>query len=66
MIELSVLAFRYFCLVLRFFIFFNKTKMSLSEIKKSRGIVLNDFNYSIKKSVETYNRLTFDEMKFDA
>jgi len=66
MIELSFLAFRYFCLVLRFFIFFNKTKVSLSEIKKSRGIVLNDFNYSIKKSVETYNRLTFDEMKFDA
>ena len=56
MIELSFLLLRYFCLLLRFFLFFNKTKVTIDEVKRSKGILLNDFSY-LKRTDDMYDQL---------
>lgn len=61
MLELGFLLLRYFCLLLRFFLFFNKTKVTIDEVKRSKGIILNDFSHFKKKKDDTYDRLKQDE-----
>ena len=60
------LLLRYFCLLLRFFIFFNKTRISFNNIKEHKGIVLNDFSYLNRKRDEDYNKImTESKIKID-
>ena len=60
------LLLRYFCLLLRFFIFFNKTRISFNNIKENKGIVLNDFSYLNRKRDEDYNKImTESKIKID-
>jgi len=61
MIELGFLLLRYFCLLLRFFLFFNKTKLTMDEVKRSKGITLNDFSHFRKKKDDTYDQLRQEE-----
>ena len=60
--ELCFLLFRYFCLLLRFFLFFNKTKITIDEVKKSKGIIVNDFSHFKRKKDDTYDQLKQDEV----
>lgn len=61
MIELGFLLLRYFCLLLRFFLFFNKTKLTMDEVKRSKGITLNDFSHFRRKKDDTYDQLRQEE-----
>ena len=55
MLELGFLLLRYFCLLLRFFLFFNKTKITMEEVKRSKGITLNDFSHFARKKDDGYD-----------